>query len=79
LLLDCAHFRHYGEPYIFFNFDETMKAIGFLLLAVGASAIAFADPGGVPHNAPEINAGSAASALALLSGSVLVLRSRRKK
>jgi LPXTG-motif cell wall-anchored protein len=33
----------------------------------------------VPAVAPEIDGGSAASAVALLSGALLVLRSRRKK
>jgi len=50
-----------------------MKLIGMLLLFAGVSTFAFAVPA-----APEINAGSAGSALALLSGALLVLRSRKK-
>ena len=49
-----------------------MKLIGMFLLFVGAATFAFAVP------APEIDAGSAGSALALLSGALLVLRSRKK-
>jgi len=48
---------------------------GFSLLLVGASSFAFA--GGVI--APEIDGASAVSAVALLSGGLLVLRARRKK
>jgi hypothetical protein len=49
------------------------KLLGTLLLFVGASAIAM---GAVP----EISAGSAGSALALLSGTLLIIRgSRRNK
>jgi len=51
------------------------KFIGFSLLLVGASSFAFA--GGVI--APEIDGASAVSAVALLSGALLVLRARRKK
>jgi hypothetical protein len=50
-----------------------MKIVGMMLLLVGMVATASAQA------VPEIDAGSAASALALLSGSLLVLRSRRKK
>jgi hypothetical protein len=49
-----------------------MKLTGMVLLLVGAATFAFASP------IPEINAGSAGSALALLSGALLVLRSRKK-
>jgi len=49
-----------------------MKLTGMVLLLVGAATFAFASP------APEINAGSAGSAVALLSGALLVLRSRKK-
>ncbi|MGD0617629.1 MAG: hypothetical protein ABSB67_08205 [Bryobacteraceae bacterium] len=51
-----------------------MKAVGMMLLLVGAMTAANAVPA-----APEIDGGSAASAVALLSGALLVLRSRRKK
>jgi|HubBroStandDraft_6_1064221.scaffolds.fasta_scaffold297371_2 hypothetical protein len=52
-----------------------MKVVGIMLLLVGTVTFASAAPGGVP----EIDASSAVSALALLSGSLLMLRSRRKK
>jgi hypothetical protein len=45
------------------------------LLVIGVSGVAMAD-GGLA--VPEISAGSAASAVALLSGGLLVLRARRK-
>jgi len=50
-----------------------MKAVGFLLLLVGTVAVASAAA------VPEIDAGSAGSALALLSGCGLMFWSRRKK
>lgn len=50
-----------------------MKIIGLMLLVVGTVATASATI------APEIDANSTISALALLSGSLLMLRSRRKK
>lgn len=49
-----------------------MKLAGMILLLVGVSSFAFATA------VPEISAGSAGSALALLSGALLVLRSRKK-
>ena len=51
------------------------KALGFSMLLVGAASSAFA--GNVI--APEIDGASAASAIILLSGGLLVLRARRKK
>lgn len=50
-----------------------MKLTGMVLLFAGVATFAFAVP------VPEINAGSAGSALALLSGALLILRARRKK
>ena len=50
------------------------KIVGMMLLLVGVSQFAV----GVP-SVPEIDPGSAASALALLSGAVLVIRGRRNK
>ncbi len=51
-----------------------MKILGVMLLVVGTVAVASA------FNAvPEIDSSSAVSALALLSGSLLMLKSRRKK
>jgi hypothetical protein len=51
------------------------KFIGFSLLLVGAAGFALA----TPVAAPEIDGASATTAIALLSGSLLVLRSRRKR
>lgn len=51
------------------------KLIGLSLLLVGTVSFASA----TPVNAPEIDGASATSAIALLSGSLLVLRARRKK
>jgi LPXTG-motif cell wall-anchored protein len=52
-----------------------MKFVGIALLLVGLSSAVMA---GTP-TAPEISPASAAAALALLSGAVLVIRGRRKK
>ena len=49
-----------------------MKVVGIILLVVGTVGVASAA-------VPEIDAGSAVNALALLSGSLLMLASRRKK
>ena len=49
-----------------------MKIIGMMLLVVGMSGAAMA-------SGPEIDAGSGISALVLLSGGLLVIKSRRKK
>jgi hypothetical protein len=48
-----------------------MKIIGMMLLVVGMSGAAMA-------SVPEIDASSSVSALALLSGALLVIKSRRK-
>ncbi len=54
---------------------QDLKPVGMLLLFVGTVAVASAYVEGVP----EIDASSTVSALALLSGSLLILESRRKK
>ena len=51
------------------------RIIGFGLLLMGAASFAFAGT----TVAPEIDGASAASAIVLLSGGLLVLRARRKK
>jgi hypothetical protein len=51
------------------------RLLGLTLLLVGAAGSALAGP----TAAPEIDGASAASAIAMLSGSLLVLRARRKK
>jgi len=51
-----------------------MKILGITLMLLGVSGFALAT--GVI--APEISAGSAGSAVALLTGAVLVIRGRRK-
>jgi hypothetical protein len=48
------------------------RAVGLALLFIGASSFALA-------SVPEVSVGSAGSAIALLSGAVLVIRGRRKK
>jgi hypothetical protein len=52
-----------------------LKLIGFSLLLVGSAGFALA---GI-ITSPEIDGTSAASAIVLLSGGLLVLRARRKK
>lgn len=49
-----------------------MKTVGFVLMFVGVASFAFGCP------VPEINAGSAGSALTLLSGALLMIRGRQK-
>jgi hypothetical protein len=49
------------------------KLIALVLFVVGSSALAMARP------APEIDPASGASALALIAGGLLILRSCRKK
>ncbi len=51
-----------------------LKFAGMLLILVGVSSFALADI----TVAPEINAGSASSAVALISGAILVFRGRKK-
>ena len=52
-----------------------MKIIGMMLLLVGVAGLALANI----TEAPEIDPGSATTALALLSGAVLVVTGRRKR
>ena len=52
-----------------------VKIVGMLLLLVGATGFVQA----VPVIAPEIDPGTAGSALALLCGAVLVFRNNRRK
>ncbi|HUP03911.1 MAG TPA: hypothetical protein VMU19_07980 [Bryobacteraceae bacterium] len=49
------------------------RILGMALLLTGAAVSAMA------YVAPEIDAGSAGSALALLAGAALVIRGRRRK
>lgn len=51
------------------------RLLGLSLLLVGAASSALAGP----VAAPEIDGGTAASAIVLLSGGLLVLRAHRKK
>jgi hypothetical protein len=51
-----------------------LKLIAVALLVVGCSVVAMAGP-----NVPEIDPASGANALALIAGSLVVLRSRRRK
>lgn len=50
-----------------------MKVVGIMLLLVGMASFASA------VSVPEIDSASAGSAVALLSGTLLVLKSRRRK
>jgi hypothetical protein len=50
------------------------RVLGMTLLLIGASTFAFAT-----YAVPEIDPGSGASALALISGALLIARDRRKK
>ncbi len=52
-----------------------MKALGTLLIMLGTASFAFAGGSVVP----EVDGNTAASAVALISGGLLVLRGRRKK
>jgi hypothetical protein len=54
-----------------------VKTIGMFVLLVGAAGFAMAGVGA--PRAPEIDSASAASAVALLSGALLVIRGRRLK
>lgn len=73
---------------------KSLKYSLVLALALGLTAIAHAAPGGNgsgdgdgnghdnpnnPHTAPEVDAGFAASGLALLGGTIAVVRGRRSK
>jgi hypothetical protein len=55
--------------------DKLMKVLGLVLLLVGMTGILAASV----TPAPEIDPGSAGSAIALLSGALVVLKSRRAK
>ncbi len=50
------------------------NVLGFAALFLGVAGFAFAVPG-----VPEIDPSSGTAAIALLSGGLLILRSRRKK
>ncbi len=52
-----------------------MKTLGLMILLLGAAGSALA---GTTSAAPEIDAVSTIGAVALLSGALLVIRSRRK-
>jgi len=54
--------------------DSRMKVAGLVLLMIGVGGAAFGTVA-----VPEISPASAGSALALISGAVLVMRGRRKK
>ncbi|MGH9645849.1 MAG: hypothetical protein ACRD4E_03440 [Bryobacteraceae bacterium] len=51
-----------------------MKLLGSVLLLIGVASAALATPA-----TPEISPASAGSAIALISGAVVVMRGRRKK
>ena len=49
-----------------------MKLLGSILLLIGMGSMAFA-------SVPEVSPASAGSAIALITGAVLVMRGRRKR
>jgi hypothetical protein len=51
-----------------------MKIVGIILLFIGVVATA-----GAQGRVPEVDASSAVNAVALVSGALLILKSRRKK
>ena len=51
------------------------RTVGMALIMIASAAIALAQ---VTNGAPEIDAGSATSALALLAGAALIIRGRRR-
>ena len=51
-----------------------LKLIALVLFLIGSSAVAMARPA-----VPEIDPAAGSSALALIAGGLLILRSRRKK
>jgi hypothetical protein len=56
--------------------EETMsRLLGISMLVIGASAVAFASS----VQAPELDGGTAMSGLALLAGSVVILRARFRR
>ncbi|HEV2619045.1 MAG TPA: hypothetical protein VGU23_03810 [Acidobacteriaceae bacterium] len=56
---------------------KVSNVLGILFVVAGSSAVAMAIPAG--PSAPEIDAASAGSAIALVSGMVLMFRARRAK
>lgn len=61
-----------------FTEDFEMKILGMALLLVAACGLALAQQT-TPLPSPEIDAGSAGSAVVLLAGALLVFRARLKK
>jgi uncharacterized membrane protein YdcZ (DUF606 family) len=62
-----------GKTHIIKLEVSSMKLIGILLLLAGMAGAVLAAP------VPEMDPGSSASALALLSGALLVIKSRRNR
>jgi len=58
---------------LYFGGLKTMKILGMAFLLVAVSGLALATA------VPEIDPGTAGSALALLTGALLVIRGRRKQ
>jgi hypothetical protein len=63
--------RHFG--FVYFGGLKTMKILGMAFLFAAVSGLALATVA-----VPEIDPGSVGSALALLTGALLVIRGRRK-
>ena len=54
------------------------KLVAITLLLLGATTVALAGSPGFGADAPEIDPGSIVTGLTLLSGAVLLIRTRRK-
>lgn len=52
-----------------------MRTFGFMLMICGLATVAMAQPASVP----EIDPGSATSAVALLAGGVMILRAKLRR
>ena len=76
---DNTNFRQYSSASVRLlnkpGDNHLMKIAAMMLMLIGISGIAIATPS---FPVPEISAGTAGSALALLTGTVLVIRGRRK-
>ena len=57
------------------NKSLVMKVAGLMLLTIGLASVSFAI---VTVDGPEIDAATGANALALLSGALLIIRSRKR-
>ena len=59
--------------------NSMCRIIGLVLLGIGVGAVAMAQSYPAHWSAPEIDPASGASALALVTGTFVLIRSRRKR